>query len=75
MSFLGSIGNILSGSRLVDVLKLIYAENCVQHILTDHAYSRAMRSHVLVYLALTKKVFDSVDFADDERSRCRRDES
>ncbi|CAH2098341.1 unnamed protein product [Euphydryas editha] len=34
MSFIGAIGYIMSGSGLEDIFKLIYAENCVQHIIT-----------------------------------------
>ena len=48
MSFLGSIGNIMAGSGLQEVLEVIYAENAVQHILSGKAISRAVRAHLLV---------------------------
>ena len=38
LSFLGSIGNIMSGSGLRSVLELVYAENTVTHILSGKAY-------------------------------------
>jgi len=52
MSFLGSIGNIMSGSGLRSVLELVYAENTVTHMLSGKAYDRAIRGHLLVDAAL-----------------------
>lgn len=40
MSFLGSIGNIMEGSGLAELLQTIYAGNSVINILSGHAYSR-----------------------------------
>ncbi|CAG4981622.1 unnamed protein product [Colias eurytheme] len=54
MSFMGSIGAIMSGSGIEDFLKLIYAENCVYKILSGHAYARAVRAHILAHTAFTK---------------------
>ena len=37
MSFLGSIGHIMKGSRMQEVLELIYADNTVSHMLSGKA--------------------------------------
>lgn len=67
MSFLGSIGYIMAGSGLQDLLKVIFAANSVEKIMSGHAYSRAVRAHVLSHLALAKKIMDSIEFTDHER--------
>lgn len=48
MSFLGSIGHLMGGSGLKELLELIYAPNAVDHILTGKAVSRAVRAHILL---------------------------
>lgn len=67
MSFLGSIGYIMSGSGLEDLFKLIFAPNSVEKIMFGHAYSRAVRAHFLTHLSLAKIILDFIDFTDDER--------
>ena len=52
MSFLGSIGYLMTGSGLDGILKLIYAENVVPYMLNGKAYSRAIRGHLLVAASL-----------------------
>ena len=52
MSFLGSIGYLMTGSGLDAILKLIYAENVVPYMLNGKAYSRAIRGHLLVAASL-----------------------
>ena len=52
MSFLGSIGNLMAGSWLQEVLQVVYASNTVNHMLSDKAVSRALRGHLLVDAAL-----------------------
>ena len=52
MSFLGSTGHIIKGSRLQEVLELIYADNVVSHILSGKTVQRAIPSHFLVNTAL-----------------------
>jgi hypothetical protein len=49
MSFLGSIGNLMAGSGLQDVMEIVYAANAVPHILTGKSLARAVRAHFLVY--------------------------
>ena len=52
MSFLGSIGHLMAGSGLSELLEIVYAPNSVKHMLTGKALSRAVRAHLLVYAAL-----------------------
>jgi len=52
MSFLGSIGHLMAGSGLSEVLETVYAANSVKHMLTGKAISRAVRGHLLIYAAL-----------------------
>jgi 5'-3' exonuclease len=52
MSFLGSIGRIMSGSGLREILELIYAPNAVSHMLSGKAVSRAVRAMMLLDTAL-----------------------
>ncbi|CAG2207340.1 unnamed protein product [Mytilus edulis] len=52
MSFLGSIGNLMSNTGLKEMLELIYAPNAVTHILSGKAVARAFRGHMLVDTAL-----------------------
>ncbi len=52
MSFLGSIGHLMGGSGLQEVLGVVYAENTVSHMLSGKAISRAVRGHLLVDAAL-----------------------
>ena len=52
MSFLGSIGHLMSASGLQHILELVYASNTVVHMLTGKAIARAVRAHLLVDAAL-----------------------
>ena len=52
MNLLRSIGHIMKGSGLQEVLELIYANNAVGHILSGKAVQRAIRGHFLVNTAL-----------------------
>ena len=52
MSLLGSIGHIIKGSGLQEVLELIYADNAVGHILCGKAVQRVIRGHFLVNTAM-----------------------
>ena len=44
MSFLGSIGKLMEGSGLTELLETIYGSNTVKHIMTGKAYARALRA-------------------------------
>jgi len=52
MSFLGTIGHIMSGSGLEELLQVVYAPNAVTHMMSGKAVSRATRGHFLVDSAL-----------------------
>lgn len=52
MSFLGSIGNIMSGSGLDDCWSVIYALESIKQMLLGHAFARSVRAHILTYTAL-----------------------
>ena len=52
MSFLGSIGNLMTGSGPPEVLQVVNASNTVNHMLSGKAVSRALRVHLLVDAAL-----------------------
>ena len=60
MSFLGSIGMLMNGSGLDDILELIYAPNVISHIQSGKAYSRAIRGHMLISAALLKIIFEDI---------------
>ena len=57
MSFLGSIGHLMAGSGLREVLELIYAPNAVDHIMTGKAIARAVRAHLIVDTALNALLY------------------
>ena len=52
MSFLGSMGHLMAGSGLQELLEVVFAGNAVRHMLTGKAISRAVRGHMLVDAAL-----------------------
>jgi hypothetical protein len=58
MSFLGSMGHLMKGSGLEEVLGLIFGPNTVEHILSGKAYARSVRGHFLVHAALTDILLD-----------------
>ena len=57
MSCRGSIGHLMAGSGLQEVLELIYASNAVDHITTRKAISRAVRAHLIVDAALNALLY------------------
>lgn len=54
MSFLGSVGHLMEGSGLREILEKVYASNTVTHIMSGKAVSRAIRAHFLLDSALSK---------------------
>lgn len=52
MSFLGSIGYLMTGTGLHECLETVYASNSVIHMLSGKAIQRAVRGHFLVDSAL-----------------------
>lgn len=64
MSFLGSIGFIMEESGLKEGFFTIHVETSAEKVLTGHAFSMAVRAHVLIFLALANIIlkieFDEV---------------
>ena len=60
MSFLGSIGHLMGGSGLEDMLEQIFAPNVIPHILSGKAYARSLRGHLLASGALLKSILDEL---------------
>ena len=56
MSFLGSIGSMIKGSGLEEVLETVYGHNAVTHMKSGKAVSRALRGHFLIEATLMNKL-------------------
>ncbi|XP_064120382.1 uncharacterized protein LOC135225033 [Macrobrachium nipponense] len=56
MSYMGAIGHIMAGSGLSDLWETVYGINTVKHMLTGHAYARALRAHMLTASSLVGKM-------------------
>jgi len=52
ISYLCTIGNIMEGSGLEARWQTVYRKLTISHIMTGHAYARAVRAHMLTYQAL-----------------------
>jgi hypothetical protein len=57
-SFLGSIGYMMRGSGLEDLLGVLYGKNVVETILQGKDYKRAVRGHFLIHSALNNLLLD-----------------
>jgi len=53
MSFLGSIGHLMKGSGLEEILALLFGPNTVEHILSGKAYARVVGAHFLIHAVMT----------------------
>ena len=62
MSHLGSIGHIMNGSGLADLWERVYANGSVVHMLTGHAFSRAVSAHILTLPALLHVLLEDADW-------------
>ena len=52
-SFIGSIGTIMRGSGLEDLIRIIYpGEGTVKHVMKGSAFYRSLRAHFLISKAL-----------------------
>lgn len=60
MSFLGTIGHIMGGSGLQELLECVYAPNAVVHMLSGKAVSRAVRGHFLVESTLYALILSEI---------------
>ena len=59
MSYMGSLGFIMAGSGLESMWETVYAPNSIQHMLTGHAYSRALRAHILSSAAISSVLLET----------------
>ncbi|KAJ8865571.1 hypothetical protein PR048_033091 [Dryococelus australis] len=65
--FMGSIGLIMSGSGIEELWMQVYAKSSVTHIISGHAFYRAVRAHMLTSQALItmilgmENLFDAVE--------------
>ena len=62
MSYLDSIGHIMNGSGLADLRERLYAKGSVVHMLTGHAFSRAVNAHILTLPALSHVLLEYADW-------------
>ena len=65
MSFLGSIGKAMEGSRLGTALETVYTPVAVSHMFSGKAYARSVRGHLLcasaVQLIFLKEFWDNLN--------------
>ncbi|XP_023226447.1 uncharacterized protein LOC111627117 [Centruroides sculpturatus] len=66
MSFFGSIGYIVAGSGLKEVMSTIYAPHSVDKMLSGHAHSRAVGARTLLEVALSQIIFKEIAFGGDD---------
>ena len=52
LSFMGSIGAIMTGSGLEVMWETVYAKNGVVHMMNGRAYARGIRAHFIAQSAL-----------------------
>lgn len=67
MSFIGSIDNITAGNGLKEAFCTIYAELSAEKALSGHAFSRAVRGHILVQAALATSIFNKIELTEDDK--------
>ena len=63
MSFMGSIGNLMAGSGLSDVMECVYGPNTVKHITSGKAVARAVHAHFIesaLYIILLRSIMPSL---------------
>ena len=60
MSFLGSIGTMMSGSGIEELFSDVYAENSVTRMMSGKAVSRALRAHFLAESALESLIIEKL---------------
>lgn len=67
MSYLGAIGYIMDGSGIEDLWSTVYAAESIKKMLNGHAFSRALRAHILSYTALGIIICKSINTTDAYR--------
>jgi hypothetical protein len=71
ISFLSSIGHVMAGSGIEEILSLIYAENSVPHMLSGKAYTRAVRGFLLLERAINALIHEDTIFKNDSIVVCK----
>lgn len=61
MSYLGAIGYIMSGSGLEELWSVACASESVKKMLDGHAFSRAVRAHILSFTSLGIIICESIN--------------
>ena len=64
MSFLGSIGYVMSQSGLAEALSTVYPEEVIKKIMKGKYYERAMRAHMLTSSVLKGMLLEKLDEED-----------
>ena len=60
MSFLGSIGYVITRSGFAEALEMIFGDKTVQSIMKDKNYARSMRAHGLMATTLKKLLVEAL---------------
>ena len=60
MSFLGSVGKLMSGSGLSELLETCYGANTVIQMMRGKVVARALRGHMLVESALVTQLLKAI---------------
>ncbi|KAK3932952.1 Elongation factor 4, partial [Frankliniella fusca] len=66
MSFLGAIGSLMAGSGIEEMWQTVYAKNSVKHLVSGHAYARAVRAHLLSFRSIATILLTENNFPDEE---------
>ena len=56
MNVLGTIGTLMDGTRLNEIMETVYGENTVVHMMSGKAVQRAFLGHLLVDQCLTRQI-------------------
>ena len=64
MSFMGSTGYIIAGSGLETLRETVYVSNSIPHMMSGHAYARALSAHLLTSVALMGELVSDVSIFD-----------
>lgn len=74
LSYTGSIGYIMKGSGLKEILSLIYAPGSIDKMLEGHSYARTVRAFTLLNAVLVSILLDEMNNSDykitDEEKIC-----
>jgi len=70
MSYMGSVGHIMRGSGIEDILLLLFGENTIEYVLSGKAYAKAIRSHFLIQTALKQLLLQYLSNTNAEDDDC-----